>query len=158
MLKSALERRGRRSARALAERYPGMRRGVILALAASLFPACASRGMAEETPDWASVSAIFTERCVMCHSKLGAAKGLRLDSYAGARAGSERGAVLRPGDPAHSELIRRLRGESIPRMPFLSTPLPPEQIDLIERWIEAGLPEGARQTELAPVALADPFD
>jgi len=28
-----------------------------------------------------------------------------------------------------------------PRMPFLSRPLPDIEIDLIERWIAAGLPE-----------------
>ena len=94
------------------------------------------------SPGWAEVAAIFTERCVMCHSEVaGASKGLRLDDYSTALAGSETGPVLIPGDVAGSELIRRLRGESIPRMPFLSRPLPDEQIILIERWIAAGLPE-----------------
>ena len=97
--------------------------------------------MAGETPDWAAVSAIFVKRCVMCHSEQGAARGLRLDSYEAAVAGSTKGAVLVAGNSAGSELIRRLRGESMPRMPFLSSPLPPEQIDLIMRWVEAGLPE-----------------
>jgi hypothetical protein len=71
----------------------------------------------------------------------GASKGLRLDEYQPALAGSDRGAVLIPGDVGGSELIRRLRGESKPRMPFLSRPLPDIEIDLIERWIAAGLPE-----------------
>ena len=92
-------------------------------------------------PDWADVSAIFKERCVMCHSKVaGASKGLRLDDYEAAISGSERGAVLVPGDAAGSELVRRLRGESTPRMPFLSRPLPDDQIALIESWIVAGMP------------------
>ena len=94
-------------------------------------------------PDWADVGPIFAERCVNCHSAVGAGLGLRLDSYAAALAGSEKGAVRVPGAAARSELIRRLRGESRPRMPFLSYPLEPEQIDLIARWIDAGLPEGA---------------
>jgi hypothetical protein len=97
--------------------------------------------VAAEPPDWAQVSAIFVERCVMCHSPNGASLDLRLDTYEAAVAGSIRGAVLVPGDPAGSELLRRLRGESLPRMPFLSYPLPPEQIELISRWVEAGLPE-----------------
>jgi uncharacterized membrane protein len=97
--------------------------------------------VADEIPDWAAVSAIFAKRCVMCHSEQGAMRGLRLDTYAAAIAGSTNGKVLMPGDTAASELIRRLRGESTPRMPFLSTPLPPEEIDLITRWVEAGLPE-----------------
>ncbi len=43
------------------------------------------------SPGWVEVSAIFTERCVMCHSAVaGASKGLRLDDYASALLGSER--------------------------------------------------------------------
>lgn len=91
---------------------------------------------------WTDVSAIFTSRCVMCHSDVaGASKGLKLDEYSAALIGSDRGAVLIPGDIAGSELIRRLRGESQPRMPFLSRPLPETEIDLIERWVAAGMPE-----------------
>ncbi len=93
-------------------------------------------------PGWAEISVIFKERCVMCHSAVaGASKGLRLDDYQAALTGSERGVVLIPGNAADSELIRRLRGQSVPRMPFLSRPLPEDQIALIESWIAAGLPE-----------------
>lgn len=77
----------------------------------------------------------------MCHSEVaGASKGLRLDDYAATLAGSERGVVLVSGNAAGSELIRRLRGESTPRMPFLSRPLPDDEIALIESWIIAGMP------------------
>jgi mono/diheme cytochrome c family protein len=97
----------------------------------------------EPAPDWGEVAAIFTERCVMCHSEAAAERGLRLDSYAGAMAGGVSGPVLIPGDPSSSELIRRLNGASRPRMPFLSYPLTAEEIDRIERWIAAGLLEHA---------------
>ena len=108
----------------------------------ALIPGAASGG--SRLPGWAEVSTIFIERCVMCHSAVaGASKGLRLDDYAAALAGGERGVVLVPGDAASSELVRRLRGQSVPRMPFLSRPLPEDQIALIERWIEAGLPEAS---------------
>jgi len=91
---------------------------------------------------WAEVSAVFAERCVMCHSAIaGASRGLRLDDYDAALIGSERGLVLIPGKAAESELIRRLRGQSVPRVPFLSRPLPEEEIALIEGWIAAGLPK-----------------
>ncbi len=98
-------------------------------------------GAQAEPPDWAAVSAIFTKRCVMCHSQHGAAHGLRLDSYEAAIAGGTKGAVLVPGNALASELIRRLRGDSTPRMPLLSRPLTPEEIEVIIRWIKAGLPE-----------------
>lgn len=100
--------------------------------------------VAEEiaAPVWGDVSAIFQERCVMCHSAVsGATKGLRLDDYAALMRGSAQGVVLKKGDPKASILIRRLRGEIAPRMPFLSRALSEDQIALIERWIEMGMPE-----------------
>ena len=96
-------------------------------------------------PDWEDVYAIFKERCVMCHSEVaGASKGLRLDDYDALLAGSERGPVLVSGDAHGSELVRRLRGQSTPRMPFLSRPLPEDQIASIENWIVAGMPRHRR--------------
>jgi len=103
----------------------------------------------EAAPDWEPIGALFRERCVMCHSREAAARGLRLDSYAGAIAGGESGPVLIPGDPPSSELIRRLNGASRPRMPFLSYPLTASEIELVERWIAAGLPEGVPPTSNA---------
>lgn len=90
---------------------------------------------------WEEVSQIFSTNCINCHSSHGAAKGLRLDSYDAVLAGGVDGLVVLAGDPFGSELIKRLRGDSAPRMPFLATPLPPSQIDLIVRWIEAGMPK-----------------
>lgn len=113
--------------------------GTVALLALSPFNLIADQSSA---PSWTEVSSILDDRCVRCHSAAaGASKGLRLDEYQAALAGSDRGAVLIPGDVAGSELIRRLRGESKPRMPFLSRPLPDIEIALIERWIAAGLPE-----------------
>jgi hypothetical protein len=89
--------------------------------------------------DWEDVSPIFTRYCINCHSSHGAALGLRLDTYNAALAGSVRGAVLLAGNPANSEVVRRLRGESVPRMPFLGYPLKQDEIELIERWIDGGL-------------------
>lgn len=114
---------------------------LILSIALLAVPLVANADGAE-VPDWADVSAIFDERCVMCHSAVdGASKGLRLDNYEAALAGSERGEVVVPGDVSGSEMIRRLRGQTTPRMPFLSRPLPEDQIVVIEKWITAGLPK-----------------
>ena len=98
-------------------------------------------GGESDPPDWSDVQGIFVERCVMCHSAQGAALGLRLDTYQAAIAGSTNGTVLLHGEAERSELIRRLRGESLPRMPFLSRPLPEDQIELIMHWVDGGLVE-----------------
>ena len=107
-----------------------------------LFPAqVTGDGQDGSLPAWSNIQIIFTEHCIMCHGAQGAARGLRLDSYAGAMAGSDNGPVLLSGDAERSELIRRLRGKSTPRMPFLSYPLPDDQIGVIALWIDTGLRE-----------------
>jgi hypothetical protein len=114
--------------------------GIAFLLSAVAPPAGAE---SDEIPDWDDASEVFARRCTMCHSEIGASRGLRLDSYAAALAGSQRGAVLMPGNPEASELMLRLRGLSSPRMPFLGPPLPQAEIDVIERWIAAGLLESS---------------
>lgn len=114
---------------------------LVPALALSAPPADAADA---EQFDWHDVSRIFAVRCLNCHAAHGAAKGLRLDSYDAAIAGSKDGPVLVAGDPDASELVRRIRGQSTPRMPFLSRPLPQDEIDLIVRWVEGGLQDARR--------------
>ncbi len=95
--------------------------------------------------DFADVAAIFNQRCTMCHSGAQPPLGLRLDSYANLTAGSQSGPVVIAGNPAGSELVRRIRGVSRPRMPLTGPPwLSDEEIGLIERWIAAGAPEGLK--------------
>lgn len=123
-------------------RVPYMKRSLAFLLCMLLaVPLRVAGAEAGHSPDWSDVSGIFVERCVMCHSAQGAALGLRLDTYEAALAGSSNGAVLVRGQAERSELIRRLRGESRPRMPLLSYPLPDDQIELIMQWVDAGLPE-----------------
>lgn len=119
----------------------------------SLFIAiAASPSTAQEAhPGWPEIATIFVKRCVMCHSGEHAAVELHLDSYEGVMAGSKNGPVLVPGDSSASELIRRVRGESQPRMPFLGYPLDADEIALLEQWIEAGVPEGDTNAAARPL-------
>lgn len=95
-------------------------------------------------PDFAAVAEILNARCVMCHQGDAAPLGLRLDSFEGLAAGSRNGPVAKPGDVAGSELVRRLRGSSQPRMPMTGPPFLDEaQIATIEAWIAAGMPAGS---------------
>ena len=89
--------------------------------------------------EFAPVARILAERCIVCHSGANAVQGLRLDSHAGIMAGSARGPVVKPGDPDGSELIRRLRGVSQPRMPLTGPPyLDDAQVAVVSAWIAAG--------------------
>ena len=122
-----------------------MRRNPAIVTAAALLASSGwVLGGTPRAPGWEDVSAIFSERCVMCHSDHGAGLGLRLDSYEFALAGSKKGPVLIAGDAERSEMVRRLRGLSTPRMPFLGRPLPEDELDVIVRWIEAGLPRDGK--------------
>ena len=100
---------------------------------------------AQAAPTYAEVAPILRERCIVCHQGDAAPLGLKLDSYAGAMKGSQKGPVIKPGDARGSEVAKRVRGESLPRMPLTGPPwLSGEQIALIERWIAAGATEGAK--------------
>mgnify|MGYP006188266187 CR=1 FL=1 len=98
---------------------------------------------AQPTDTWATLAPLLAERCVMCHNASAAAAGLRLDSLEGVKKGSSRGPVVQPGNPANSEIIRRVKGSSQPRMPMTGPPwLADADVVRLERWIAAGLPEG----------------
>ncbi|GAB4503744.1 MAG: hypothetical protein Fur0043_07360 [Anaerolineales bacterium] len=88
------------------------------------------------------IKPILDERCIRCHSGENPPHGLRLDSYEHILAGSTYRAEIIPGDPDASEMVRRIRGEAVPRMPFDGPPfLNEEQIRLIEARIAGGVPE-----------------
>ncbi len=94
---------------------------------------------------YADVSPIFEKHCLMCHSGAKPPNGLRLDSYANVMAGAKGGKVVTLGQPDKSELVKRIKGISKPRMPRNGPPwLSDNEIGLIERWIAAGAPEGGK--------------
>lgn len=92
---------------------------------------------------YADLAPILTQRCVMCHAGDAAPAGLRLDSYQAIVQGSAKGPVVKAGEPAASELIRRIKGVSQPRMPMTGPPfLSDKEIALFETWVANGLPKG----------------
>ncbi len=96
-------------------------------------------------PAFADVAPIFNQRCTICHSGDQPPLGLELDSYANLMKGSQNGSVVVAGKPQGSELVRRIRGVSQPRMPLTGPPwLSNEETELIERWIARGALEGQK--------------
>ena len=104
-----------------------------------------------------SVRPILAEHCYACHS--GRAErlegGLRLDHGSLMRSGGDSGAALVPGNPAESLMLQAVKHEGLEMPP--SGPLSIVQVDVLERWIQAGaewpvedVPEVAKE--------AKPFD
>lgn len=88
-----------------------------------------------------TIQPIFNRTCVSCHGDDRSKGGLKLNTAEGLLAGSEYGPVIRAGDVAGSELIRRLHlpVDDEDRMPPKSKPqLTPEEIKAIEDWVAAG--------------------
>lgn len=101
------------------------------------------------------VAPIFAQRCAKCHAEQGimgaAPEGYRLTSLEETLAAGERARVI-PGNPSASELLRRVRGLSTPRMPLDGPPyLSDIEIGLIGRWIEEGARNSQGQVSSIPV-------
>lgn len=113
--------------------------------------AAMSQGAGAQTPTWADVAEVLGKHCVVCHNGDAAPLGLRLDTLDGVRKGSSKGAVAKPGDVAGSELVRRIRGTSQPRMPLTGPPfLSGAEVAVVEGWIAAGMPAGNAATTATP--------
>jgi mono/diheme cytochrome c family protein len=87
---------------------------------------------------YADVAPILKQSCTGCHSGGDAPLGLHLDSYDGIMAGSKYGPVVVAGKPDESELVKRIRGESTPRMPYKKPPLAPDAIQRLAAWVQDG--------------------
>ncbi len=96
-------------------------------------------GTAPPTPETVffsiDIKPLLDANCLRCH---GGAGGLELESYDGVITGGITGAVVLPGDPVNSLIIRRLEGPVPPQMPTDDLPLPQPDIDRIAQWILEG--------------------
>ncbi len=126
--------------------------GTAFALAAISFTAC-SLALSTNThaaQDNAADPAFYTTRvkpvfdtdCARCHGGLNRRGGLNMDTRAGLLQGGHDGAVIVPGDPDHSLLIKLIRHEGPADDPM---PMPPKRpklsdadIATVAQWIKAG--------------------
>lgn len=85
------------------------------------------------------IQPIFNANCAgsSCHIG-GNANGLRLNDHSTLMQGGNSGAVVIPGNPDNSIIVRRLEGSITPQMPFGRSPLPQATIQLIRDWIAEG--------------------
>ena len=89
------------------------------------------------------VSAVFRQRCVTCHNVNKKSGGLDISTYTNLMLGGSSGDVLEPGDAGSSYLFLLITHESEPFMPPNSDPIPANEISLVEKWINQGMPENA---------------
>jgi len=114
-------------------------------LAASLalggFPAGA-----EATPAYeATVLPILQKHCYDCHGPADRKGGLRLSNEADARQGGDSlQSLVAPGEGGVAPLIQRILAEAEEvRMPPKGPRVPPEEVAVLQAWVDGGAPFGA---------------
>lgn len=99
----------------------------------------AAGGMNEGVSFAEDVAPIINDACLGCHGPNNPRAGLRLDTFAGWKAGGRGGPLLTVGNANGSLLIRRLIAPNPnDRMPKNANALPNEDIQTIGQWIEQG--------------------
>jgi uncharacterized membrane protein/mono/diheme cytochrome c family protein len=110
----------------------------------------------QQLPVFAGIIApVLGKNCVACHGPDKSKAKLRLDSFAGLMKGSKNGAIFKPGDAEHSELVQRtlLPPASDDHMPPAGKPQPTaDDLALLRWWIDAGAPEIKTVAGLKPPA------
>ncbi len=86
------------------------------------------------------VKPIINKNCITCHGGVRRKSGFSLLFRADALAKNESGKpAIIPGDPEHSEMIRRLTlKDPEERMPYKHPSLSAEDIDILKQWIKEG--------------------
>ena len=86
------------------------------------------------------VKPIFNKNCITCHGGVRRKAGFSLLFRSEALANTESGKpAIIPGDPEHSEMIRRLTlKDPEERMPYKHEPLTENEIDVLRKWVKQG--------------------
>lgn len=103
------------------------------------------------------IQPVLERNCVRCHTESKVKGGLRMDTHEKLLEGGETADAVVPGNPAKSEILVRIHLRPIDEgvMPDEGQALKPEEVALLDAWVEAGAewPEGVTLTERKPVAL-----
>ncbi|MCI0458741.1 MAG: PSD1 and planctomycete cytochrome C domain-containing protein [Gemmataceae bacterium] len=99
------------------------------------------------------VRPVLAEHCYTCHGLKKQQAGLRLDSGAALRKGSDGGPVLVPGDPDRSLLVQAVRHQGDLKMPPKGK-LPEQAVADLAAWVKVGAPWPETGT-IAQVQVAD---
>jgi cytochrome c len=91
------------------------------------------------------VKPIFDANCTRCHGGMNHRGGLNIDTKAGMLKGGHDGAVLVPGHPEQSLLVKLIRHEGPADDPMPMPPAPRAKISdaeiaVVSAWVKAGAP------------------
>jgi hypothetical protein len=110
----------------------------------------------------ARVAPIFENTCSNCHNTEKRKGKLQLDSFENVMRGGKDGIVVKPGDPKHSELFRRIN-LSPDEKDFMPTdgkpPLTASEVKVIELWIASGASSSLPAIEVRgapPLLVSEP--
>ena len=109
----------------------------------------------EKVSFYRQVRPILQRSCSGCHQPAKLGGKLLLTSFEGLKKGGENGEGFEPGDPDGSTIMLYISGEE-PEMPLNGDPLPPEQIDLIGRWIKEGAKNDTPPSAVDTITAANP--
>ena len=117
---------------------------MISGLTGGLFPLAAQQTNGEFTPEAlrffeSEVRPLLHKNCAVCHSDSARTSGLSIASREAVLKGGNRGPAAIPGDASNSPLVKVVHYASELKMPPTGK-LPPEDIAVLERWVEMGLP------------------
>jgi hypothetical protein len=101
---------------------------------------------------------ILNQNCVQCHGGVRQKNGVSFiyrDEALGVGKSGKRTIV--PGDPDRSELLARVTSKDPDtRMPYHAAPLPPQQIELLRKWVKQGAKWEDHWSFVAPKAQQIP--
>ncbi len=109
-------------------------------VAAGLVMVLTSSAVAHAPVDYVKdIKPLLTAKCVTCHGGLRQKGNLRLDAAKFLLKGGDSGPAIVAGDAAKSAVIEAVTGANgRTKMPVEGEPLNDEQIELLQRWIDAG--------------------
>ncbi len=95
------------------------------------------------------IKPLFRQHCLKCHGDDKQKADLNLQSYGAALKGGSGGQALVAGRSSQSLLFQSVTDpDEDSRMPPNKPPLPKEQIDLIQKWIDTGLRESSESSSM----------
>ncbi|WP_344976682.1 DUF1553 domain-containing protein [Compostibacter hankyongensis] len=104
------------------------------------------------------VKPILNQRCIICHGGVKQSGGFSVlfREEALGKTKSGKPAII-PGDPEHSEFMRRLTTHNVKeRMPYKNPPLSKKEISILRRWIKQGAKWGKHWAYELPETVAVP--